>query len=76
LSQTIKAIFQKIDFAALFQISTGFDKKPVDLFYGFRSGGKENVRNPQKSALQMVKMQNITKPLESYWFPVLQWKPI
>ena len=38
------------------QISTGFDKKPVDLFCSFRSGDKENVRNPQKSALQMVKM--------------------
>jgi len=48
--------FQKSIFAPLSQISTGFDKKPVDLFYGFRSGGKKNVRNPQKSALQMVKM--------------------
>jgi len=35
--------FQKSIFATLSQISTGFDKKPVDLFCGFRSGDKENV---------------------------------
>jgi hypothetical protein len=44
-------VLLKGDFATLLQKTTGFHKKPVVLFYRFRSRGKGDVRNQQKSAL-------------------------